>query len=215
MWAGSEEAVWSVSCLLGGWAPLGAAVVLRYVQAEGHRESSPAAAWVVRALGMHCVLMWLVGMSDYLRGPPGTAPQWNADQGMPLVFLALVPLLALSFTMLRWARGLAVRLAAIPPVPVAAMSPSVANALPYRREFVPPPPGARARRHWLGAVVYPGLGAMILAAGAAIVHLANAPSYALDAAMCWPPLALTAMLAWLAALELVGTLLVRRRNLRA
>jgi hypothetical protein len=37
----------------------------------------------------------MVGVSDWLRGPPNTPPAWNIDSGTPLVFLAFAPCFAL------------------------------------------------------------------------------------------------------------------------
>jgi hypothetical protein len=96
-----DPTVWAVSCALGGWAPVGAAVIARYVARVGHREDSVAAAWLVRALGVHCVLLWMVGASDWLRGPPHMPPAWNVDAGTPVVFLAFAPCFALSLAALR------------------------------------------------------------------------------------------------------------------
>lgn len=112
MWLGDQLWVWKLSCVLGAWAPIGAAAVLLYVREAGHREDGVLAAWCVRALGMHWTLVWLVGMSDWLRGPPRTVPHWNSDAGMPLVFLAFIPVLALSVAALQWARSAAARVAA-------------------------------------------------------------------------------------------------------
>ena len=111
MWLGDQLWVWAVSCVLGAWAPIGAAAVLLYVRETGHREDGVLAAWCVRAIGMHWTLVWLVGISDWLRGPPHTAPQWNSDVGMPLVFLAFIPVLALSVAALQWTRSVAARIA--------------------------------------------------------------------------------------------------------
>jgi hypothetical protein len=66
----------------------------------------------VRAIGMHWILVWLVGMSDWLRGPPHAVAQWNSDAGMPIVFLAFAPVLALSVAALQWTRSVAARIAA-------------------------------------------------------------------------------------------------------
>lgn len=112
MWLGTELWVWKVSCLLGAWAPIGAAAVLLYVRETGHREDGVLAAWFVRAIGMHWILVWLVGMSDWLRGPPHAVARWNSDAGMPLVFLAFIPVLALSVAALQWTRSVAARIAA-------------------------------------------------------------------------------------------------------
>jgi hypothetical protein len=95
MWFGHDPTVWRVSALLGGWAPVLAAALLTYLRREGHREDSVGAAWLARALGVHCVLLWMVGVSDWLRGPPNTPPAWNIDSGTPLVFLAFAPCFAL------------------------------------------------------------------------------------------------------------------------
>lgn len=95
MWFGHDPAVWRVSTLLGGWAPVLAAALLTYLRREGHREGSVGAAWLARALGVHCALLWMVGASDWLRGPPHAPPAWNIDSGTPLVFLAFALCFAL------------------------------------------------------------------------------------------------------------------------
>ena len=111
MWFGDQLWVWRVSCFLAAWAPLGAAAVFLYVKDHGHREHSAGAAWCVRAIGMHWTLVWLVGMSDWLRGPPHSLPAWNSDAGMPVVFLAFVPVFALSLAALQWTRSVVARFA--------------------------------------------------------------------------------------------------------
>lgn len=111
MWFGDVLWVWKASCLLGAWAPVGAAAVFLYVREVGDREDGVFAAWCVRAIGMHWTLVWLVGMSDWLRGPPHTPPAWNTDLGMPVVFLAFVPTFALSVAALQWTRSVAARFA--------------------------------------------------------------------------------------------------------
>src|SRR5262245_59823242 len=85
MWCGGFLPVWAVSCVLGAWAPILAAVVFWYVRAVGDREDSPAVAWLVRAIGMHFLLVWMLGVSDWLRGPPGHPSGWNSDIGAPVV----------------------------------------------------------------------------------------------------------------------------------
>ncbi|MFO0628561.1 MAG: hypothetical protein U0325_23510 [Polyangiales bacterium] len=95
MWFGHDPSVWRASALLGGWAPVLAAALVAYLWREGHREDSVGAAWLARALGVHCALLWMVGVSDWLRGPPNTPPAWDIDSGTPLVFLAFAPCLAL------------------------------------------------------------------------------------------------------------------------
>lgn len=213
MWAGDVDAVWRVSCVLGAWAPLGAAAVLRYVLAEGHRENNPAAAWVVRALGMHCVLLWLLGINDYLRGAPGTAPQWNADQGMPLVLLGFAPVLAASFVLLRWASGLPPRLArALTPRP-GVPTPAASVPLPYRGPHAPAeaPPAAPTwpRRLAFGAVT---LGVLAAFSGVGVALLGALPPNTdpLPALVRWPALSALGATVWLAMLEA----LVRLRGAR-
>lgn len=163
MWLGSELWVWKVSCLLGAWAPIGAAAVFLYVRATGHREHGVLAAWCVRAIGMHWTLVWLVGMSDWLRGPPHTPPQWNSDAGMPLVFLAFAPVLALSVAALQWTLSVAARFAAFTRArQPGALAISDGAPTPYRdaatelRRAVPPSPPPSFAPVLAGAV---GLGA--------------------------------------------------------
>jgi hypothetical protein len=110
MWFGALPGVWRVSCLLGAWAPLAAAALFLYVREVGDREHSVGAAWLVRAIGMHCTLLWMLGTNDWLRGPPGHLARWDADLGAPLVLLWFVPAFALSLGTLEWARSLAQRL---------------------------------------------------------------------------------------------------------
>jgi len=112
MFLGDQLWVWKVSCLLGAWAPIGAAALILYVREVGDREDGWFMAWCVRAVGMHLTLVWMLGMSDWLRGPPHTPPQWNSDVGMPLVFLAFAPVLALSVAALQWTRSVAARVSA-------------------------------------------------------------------------------------------------------
>jgi hypothetical protein len=102
MWAGHLPEVWRMSCLLGAWAPLGAAAVFLYVRAVGDREDSVFAAWLVRAIGMHLTLAWLIGASDWLRGPPGEHQGWNSDIGAPVVLLTFVPVFAGCVAALSW-----------------------------------------------------------------------------------------------------------------
>jgi hypothetical protein len=97
MWFGGERSVWTTSCLLGAWAPLGAAAFFLYVRAIADREDSVLVAWLVRALGMHCVLVWMLGFSDWMSGPPGQSPRWNADIGAPIALALFVPTFAVSY----------------------------------------------------------------------------------------------------------------------
>lgn len=111
MWWGVHHDVWTISCLLGAWAPLFAAATFEYVRAVGDREHSVLVAWLVRAIGMHFVLVWMLGASDWLRGPPGAAAHWNTDAGAPLVLLMFVPTFALGTLAVRWSLSVARRLA--------------------------------------------------------------------------------------------------------
>lgn len=120
MWMGESYLVWQGSCLLGAWAPLCAAVIFLYVRAVEGREDSVMAAWLVRALGMHCMLLWLVGVGDFLRGPPGTPPAFNADAGAPLMLLAFAPVFALSVGLVSWVRAVSLRLDGTPVDPLVA-----------------------------------------------------------------------------------------------
>ncbi len=131
MWVPEASGVWQVSCALGAWAPLGAAVIFRYIQLFGDREDGVLAAWLVRAIGMHCVLVWLIGISDWLRGPPGTPAAWNADAGMPLVFLAFFPAFGLSLALVRWLDAVAARLGDDTPV-IARSHVITSGGTPYR-----------------------------------------------------------------------------------
>jgi uncharacterized protein with NAD-binding domain and iron-sulfur cluster len=135
MWAGDAPGVWRVSCILGAWAPLGAAAVFRYVRAVGDREDSVFAAWLVRAIGMHFTLAWLVGASDWLRGPPGSVHGWNSDLGAPLVFLSFAPVFAVCFGALAWIASVRARLP---------REPESAGAHEHATRRAPPDPGAVA-----------------------------------------------------------------------
>ena len=50
MWVPEASGVWQVSCTLGAWAPLGAALIFRYIQHFGDREDGVLAA--CRRLGI-------------------------------------------------------------------------------------------------------------------------------------------------------------------
>jgi hypothetical protein len=110
MWFGGERSVWMTSCLLGAWAPLGAAAFFLYIRAIADREDSVLVAWLVRALGMHCVLVWMLGFSDWMSGPPGQSPRWNSDIGAPIAMVLFVPTFAISYFALGWLKTLAHRL---------------------------------------------------------------------------------------------------------
>jgi hypothetical protein len=110
MWFGGERSVWMTSCLLGAWAPLGAAAFFLYIRAIADREDTVLVAWLVRALGMHCVLVWMLGFSDWMSGPPGQQPRWNADIGAPIALLLFVPTFAVSYFALHRLKSLAQRI---------------------------------------------------------------------------------------------------------
>lgn len=131
MWAGDSAAVWQVSCLLGAWAPLGAAAVYLYVREVGDREDSVFAAWLVRAIGMHCTLAWLVGVSDWLRGPPTLTPPFNADLRAPLVLASFFPAFAVCVAAFQWLRSVRRRLASSTAPPSRTVEVAAGNA-PYR-----------------------------------------------------------------------------------
>jgi hypothetical protein len=105
---GSDPLVWRVSCLLGAWAPLLGAVILAYVRAVGDREHTVGVAWLVRAIGMHCVLLWMIGVGDYLAGL-GAGRRWVADVAAPLVLLGFAPVFLGCFAAVEWVRSVAKR----------------------------------------------------------------------------------------------------------
>jgi hypothetical protein len=111
MYAGQHPAVWTMSCMLGAWAPIAAAAIFQYVRAVADREHSVVVAWLVRACGMHLVLVWMLGASDWLRGPPGHPSGWNSDVGAPLVLVLFAPMFALGFIAVNWLTSVARRLA--------------------------------------------------------------------------------------------------------
>lgn len=129
MWFGEERLVWQISSLLGAFAPLGAAFIFLYVRAVGGREDSVLAAWLVRAIGMHCVLLWMIGAGDFLRVSMGFDP----DSGAPLVLFGFAPVFGLSLAVLGWMRSVALRLDgdAIDPL-TASLSASFDRVPPYR-----------------------------------------------------------------------------------
>jgi hypothetical protein len=109
MWFGTRPEVWQASCLLGAWAPFAAAAAFLYVREVGDRESSVGAAWLVRALGMHFFLVWMLGLSDWLRGPPHSVPRWDTDLGGPLLLLSFLPVFGVWLGALSWLRSAARR----------------------------------------------------------------------------------------------------------
>lgn len=177
-WFGHDPTVWRVSALLGGWAPVLGAALLTYLRREGHREDSVGAAWLARALGVHCVLLWMVGVSDWLRGPPNTPHAWNLDSGTPLVFLAFVPCFALCATAAHhlWA------LASEP------RAPRVRRVLdPAPTHYRAPPATARegvARRVLAGAPWFPPAACALILSGALIAPVTPMVSALLAAGLC-------------------------------
>ncbi|MDP3278083.1 MAG: hypothetical protein Q8Q09_23055 [Deltaproteobacteria bacterium] len=104
MWLGERPEIWNASVVLGAWAPLISAVVFAYVRSVNDREHSVVAAWLVRAIGMHCVLLWMLGVGDALAGAPGGVRSLNPDAAAPLVLLSFFPAFALSFGLVEWLR---------------------------------------------------------------------------------------------------------------
>jgi hypothetical protein len=107
---GEHPLVWRTSCLLGAWAPVLSSLLFVYVRSVGDREHSVSVAWLVRAIGMHCVLLWMCGIGDWLGGPPGGDRRWIADAGAPLVLLGFVPVFAITFTAVEWLRSVSKRI---------------------------------------------------------------------------------------------------------
>ena len=135
MWFGTDPRVWMISCILGAWAPIGAAALARYVRAIAHREDSVLIAWLVRALGMHCVLVWMLGFSDFMRGPPGQIPHWNQDAGAPVALLSFVPVFALSYAAIGWLLAISRRLVR-PAMRPAMPGERNARVMPFRGLFL-------------------------------------------------------------------------------
>ncbi|MFO0559326.1 MAG: hypothetical protein U0269_15020 [Polyangiales bacterium] len=106
---GSNRVVWQLSCLLGAWAPLLSAVLFAYVRAVGDREHTVGVAWLVRAIGMHCVLLWMIGVGDWLAGFATPERRWIADVAAPVVLLGFAPAFAVSFAAVEWVRSVARR----------------------------------------------------------------------------------------------------------
>ncbi|MBL8601123.1 MAG: hypothetical protein JNK72_04285 [Myxococcales bacterium] len=165
MWFGRTLAVWELSCVLGAWAPLFAAGLFLYIRAVNDRENNAAAAWCVRALGMHCVLVWLLGVSDWLRGPPGTLARWNTDVGMPVVFVAFVPVFGLSLALLAWVDSALARVAPARGAKHAEALAQPTQGLPYRAQREPAEAVSTpvARPPWWGVVAALTSGAAVWA----------------------------------------------------
>jgi hypothetical protein len=106
---GSNRVVWQLSCLFGAWAPLLSAVLFMYVRAVGDREHTVGVAWLVRAIAMHCVLLWMIGIGDWLVGFETPERRWIADLAAPIVLLGFAPAFAMSFAAIEWVRSVARR----------------------------------------------------------------------------------------------------------
>lgn len=241
MWAGDLPWVWRLSCLLGAWAPLGAAGMFLYVRAVGDREDTVFAAWLVRAIGMHFTLAWLVGASDWLRGPPGYTHGWNSDLGAPVVFLSFPPVFAACVGALTWVGSVRARLprepasveAAVPAAsvpyrgvgelrvtraatafPRAALLGSLAGVAAMWLAMAAPwsaPAVIAACAFGLGLAAQSGAGAVVpsvlslvgVAAALQARQLAHGTAErSVDVAFAWPWVALAAVVAWLAVVEL-------------
>ena len=104
MWFGELPLVWKISGILGAWSPVLAAVLYMYVRHIAEREHHILVAWLTRALGMHVVLLWMIGINDWLAGPPGMAPRWDRDAGGPVALVLFFPVFFLTFGALEWLR---------------------------------------------------------------------------------------------------------------
>jgi hypothetical protein len=178
MLLGRHLLVWQVSTLLGAWAPLFAAGLFLHLWETSHREPSALAAWMVRALAMHSVLLWLVGVNDHLRGPPGAPSAWNADLGGPLLLVAFVPVFALTTGALAWLHSVASRLLGDPRRTLLARvrpgRPAPYRGVAFDATELPPPPFATTP--WAVGVASLGLAALgaspLTVLAAAVVGLA-------------------------------------------
>lgn len=106
MWNGESVSVWRASVVLAAFAPFAAAAVFRYIVAVAEGESSVFSAWLVRAISMHWVLVWMVGSADLLRGMPGHPSGRNWDALAPLILLAFFPAFGANYGALCWVRSL-------------------------------------------------------------------------------------------------------------
>lgn len=109
MGMGSHLLVWKASCLLGAWAPLLSALLYAYVRTVQDREHSVGAAWLVRAIAMHCVLLWMIGVGDWLAGFGPQRNRWLADVAAPLVLLGFAPVFLGCHAAIEWVRSVAKR----------------------------------------------------------------------------------------------------------
>lgn len=175
MCAGASIDVWRVSCFLGACAPLASAAALLYIQRVGDREDSVLAAWLVRAIGMHFVLAWLLGVSDWLRGPPGVAPTLNADMVAPLVLASFFPVFGVGFVTFRWLVSVTARLAAARP-PATRTVDLEAHRVPYR--------GALRLRVTESVAGFPTALVAACALGAASVCFALVAPWSVTAILC-------------------------------
>lgn len=183
MLGASSVLVWQASCVIGAWMPLFAAAMFLYVRAEGDREDSVVAAWLVRAGAVQCVLAWGVGINDWLRGPPGEAPAWNTDLGGPFVLVSFVFPFVTALVLLSWLGRTARRLRVSIERPAAPNAVQVSVA-PFRGIARGDARTAEARFPWAPAFV--------AAFGSAAAFESPAPAYWM--LFAWAPLlaALTA-----------------------
>ena len=72
----STLVIWGIVFIIGLQCGIEGAYFTRSVGSPAY--AGVFAAWCVRAIGMHWTLVWLVGMSDWLRGPPHAPPAWNS-----------------------------------------------------------------------------------------------------------------------------------------
>lgn len=104
MWFGDLTLVWKISGILGAWSPIVAASLYLYVQHVGGQEHKIFVAWLTRAIGMHVVLLWMLGVNDWLAGPlplRATAHRWDPDAGAPVVLILFFPVFFLTVAFLK------------------------------------------------------------------------------------------------------------------
>jgi hypothetical protein len=127
---------------------------------------------------VHCVLLWMVGVSDWLRGPPHTPPAWDIDSGTPLVFLAFLPCFALCATA-------AHRLAALASAPRA---PRFRRVLDLTSTHYRAPPARSgegvARRELAGAPWIPPAACALILGGALALPVSSVTGVLLAAGLC-------------------------------
>jgi hypothetical protein len=165
MWFGHLTLVWKISGVLGAWAPVLAASLLLYLRAVGDREHQIFVAWLTRAIGMHVVLLWMLGVNDWLAGAPGTVRRWDPDAGAPLVLISFFPVFFLTFACLDGLRRAHTKLSHVFSKP----------ALPKERDRSAPNRGVTFETHqWRPAIAW-GVPTVLALGGAiaSVMHPSN------------------------------------------